>query len=219
VVLAVAVPLLTPVNLSVSGSPWDGLVGSALQAAVLAAGGIWAFVLYLRRREFQPRVRVGVAARISEHRSPAHLFMRLHMVNECAAKVEINAMVVLFAVTSTANGRPTFTDLGRDFPMDYAYGELQPDGLMADQAGEVTNDYEMEPLECIEADLLFCPDPMPDLLAARTTCEQEFKRRDWHRFWRTRTDVWRWENFAYIDPPALSGENYVALTSHAETGE
>lgn len=195
---------------------WEGVIGTALQALVLVAGGIGGLILYVRRREFQPKVRVGVMARISRPKDgPARVFVRLHMVNECGGHVDLNARIVLWSVTTAPNTYPKFTELGRDFPMDYTYGEVQTDGVMADPTGHVVNNYELEPLECIETEVLFCPEPLPDLMAVRASLEQDILGRDWPWFWRkVATNAVAWETFAYVDPAILTVKDYVALTSH-----
>lgn len=195
---------------------WEGFAGAVLQALVLIGGAGWAYYIYRKRREFQPRVRVGVTTRLARpEKGPARLFVRLHIVNESGAHIEINARLVLFSVTTKARGYPTFREIGRDFPMDYVYGEVLDDGLMGDiDRGPVT-DIAMEPLECIETEVLFCPHPLPALMAVRASIEKEQTPRIWWKPWKRRSlGVTAWESFAYVDPAAVMGAEYVALTQH-----
>lgn len=210
------VPAPVPIPVPSGDIWWEGLAGSVLQTIVLMAGAIWAYFLYKKRREFKPHVRVGASARISRpYNQTARLFIRLHIVNESGAHLEANASIVLWSVTPINNGFPEFREVGRDFPLDYAYGVVQENGVMAGPDGAPVANYEMEPLECAETEVLFSPDPLPELMAVRASVENEEIVRNWPLFWEKKVrGIRRWESFAYVDPDVLTGSEYVALTSH-----
>jgi hypothetical protein len=126
----------------------------------------------------------------------------------------MNARVVLWAVTTPPNAYPRFEEKARDFPLDYSHGEVQASGVMTGADGGVLENCELEPSECVESEVLFCFDPLPELMAMRASIEQEQTGRAWPRFWQAPSEVVTWEPFAYLDPDVLTGPQYVALTSH-----
>lgn len=200
-----------------SGLQWEGFAGSLLQALVLAAGALWAYRLYRKRREFKPKVRVEMAGRISSGEDgQGRVFIRLHVVNQSGTLIKMNARVVLWSVKISANHRPEFTELARDFPLDYIYGEVKHDRIMADDDGSPVDNCDMEPLECFETELIFPIDPLPDLLGVRASIQQDVFRRNRPKFLVKEVfDVFTWETFAYLEPSVMGGNEYVSLTSHS----
>jgi len=196
----------------------EGFWGSLIQASVLIFGGLWGYYLYRRRRPFKPRIRTTASARLAPitDQAPARLFIRLHVVNESGAHMKANARIVLWAVKQGEGQFPTFEERDRDFPFDYVYGTVQPTTrIMAGEDGASVSDVELESAECIETEVLFSFAPLPDLMAVRATVEEERTLHNWPWFWRSLVGGVRWESFAYLDPAALSGSEYVAITSHA----
>lgn len=196
---------------------WEGVAGATLQAIVLTGGGLWAWYIFRRRREFKPHVRVGLTARVvaKEHGHPAHLFLRLHMVNESGGRSQVGAYVVLWEVTTTSNDYPQFKEIARDFPLDYSHGDVAPGGVLAGPGVSPITNWWLEPSECIESEVLFCPDPCPALMAVRASLEHQRTRRSrWRPWTAVLQEAVLWETFAYVDLDALAGAEYVALTSH-----
>jgi hypothetical protein len=198
------------------GDVLSGIAGAGVQALVVVGGGFWAFHLYRKRREFRPKVRVDASARIAKTEDgEARVFLRLHISNESAAYIRVIANVLLWEVTTAPNNYPRFREIGRDFPMDYVYGDLQPNGVFAGPDGYPWDDSRMEPKECIDSEMMFRPDPMPKLMAVRTNIvEQKFKRL-MPFFWIKDPIVGdEWDTFAYLDPACLSGIEYVPIVAH-----
>lgn len=213
VVVAAAAPVTVNVE---GGGPWEGIAGSVLQAVVIAAGGAWAVYLFGIRGAHASRIRVGIAARLErpEH-GPVRLFIKLHVVNETEIRsLNVNARVRLWSVRSASNEFPRFTEVLGDFPMDYAYGDAPTDGFMSGDDGSPVRDVTMTGLECIESELLFSPDPCPDLLALRASFEH--LPNVWWRRGRTPSNVPIWETFVYVDPLLLKSGEYAMLTSHED---
>ena len=192
---------------------WEGVVGAAIQAGLVVLGGVWALHHYIRGREYKPHVRVGVSARLSPGKGdrPARLFVRVHIVNESSARCEVNAAVTLWEVAADANSFPTFNQItNRDFPFDYVHGEVEESGFMTGPRGQPVTGHWLEPTECVESEVLFSPEPCPELMAIRASSEKEVRRRKWTKPWDTvGSGLILWEVFAYVDPEVVSGSEYV----------
>jgi hypothetical protein len=204
-----------PGDTGIWGDIWSGVAAAVVQALVVVGGGLWAFALYKKRREFRPTVRIDSSARIAKlDNGTSRLFLRLHMSNESGAYLRIAAQVVLWDVTTT-NEFPQFQEIGRDFPLDYVYGELRPNGVMTGPGGVAWNNSRMESKECIDGELLFNLDPIPDLMAFRASVIQTRYKRLWPFFWiKDLTAGEEWDDFAYLDPAVLDSHTYVAITAH-----
>lgn len=211
-----------------SGPIWlEGVLGAGIQALVLAIGGVWAFLLYRRRREFQATIRIEASIRVTQDAAGGYrIFLKLHLANESAAFITIQSIATLMAVDPKEEGQmPGLIVLSKQDALACVYGEPEADVDEADNGGEVG---EMEPGECVETELLFARPRQPDLLAVRVTVEGF--RPPWApRVWVATALRWiarrpgrepkvaaEWDLFAYIDAPALVGAGVVELsTPHA----
>lgn len=199
------------------GDILSGVAGAGLQTFILLCGVVGALFLYRKRREFKPRVRVGMSARISQaDNRPPRLFARLHIVNESGGRARVNASAILWSVTTPPNGFPRFEKETGDFPLDYVRGAVNSiTGVMAGPDRRTVRDVPMEPLECIDTEVLLVVDPLPELIALRAVIDHQRIGRLWPFFWvPDLKENATWASFAYIDPATITGTEYVALTSH-----
>lgn len=218
---------------------WSGLSegeATAIQAAVVGGGGLWAYIQYRRRREFQATVRIETAAKVGPNPAGGRrLFLRLHLVNESSAFIDVSALATLMVVTPPLvlepvplpppRARPVVVVLAKQDALAFVYGqpevsELRPNGhQLADEAGE---EGEMEPGECIETELLFAVPEDLGLLAVRLSVEG-FRRRWWAERWVRDSWNWvrkrdpgsdaEWDAFAYLNLPELEGTEFVPIGS------
>jgi hypothetical protein len=206
-----------PGDTGIWGNVLSGVAGAGLQTLILFCGVLGGLFLYRKRREFKPRVRVGMSARISRaDDQPPRLFARLHIVNESGGRARVNASAILWSVSIPPNEYPRFADETGDFPLDYARGAVNPTiGVMAGPDGRTVRDLAMEPHECIDTEVLLVVHPLPELMALRAVIDHQRIGRLWPFFWvPNMKENATWASFAYIDPAIITGTEYVALTSH-----
>lgn len=227
-----AVPLLQP-WLDFLRNAWTQIVhfwghltdgqGTALQAFVITAGGLWAYYLYRRRREFQATVRIEAAAKIVDVADNALLIVRVHLINDSAAFILVSALATLMTVEPPSPGAtPKLAVIDKQDVLGYVYAEPEGNGEN-DESGEETGLVgEMEPNECIETDLVFALLPQ-ELLAIRLSVEGSRPLRPavgWTRDL-VRTALRRpaptsdaeWDSFGFLVPDELRGGGFVAINS------
>ena len=147
---------------------------------------------------------------------PVQLFIRLHFVNESGGRTLVSSLAVVWSIATSANAYPTFEERSGDYPLDFVFGEVQPDtGVMAAPDGGIVKVRSMEPNQCLDTELLFSVDPFPELIGLRTVVEYQRVGRLFLFPWvEIPRDNKTWAAFAYIDPDLLAGREYVPLTSH-----
>ena len=210
---------------------WSGFVGfwtslwssvsaaqaTLVQTVVLIGGGGWAFVLYLRRREGQPTVRIEHECRVLGGGSLQVLVVQVHLTNTSAVLIKrASGVVTAFDASEIQPEGVVLREWKSQDFISQAQGELQ-----ASEAGttfKAVTDALLEPNECVSSEVSFVMADPPSLLGLRVTVKSRWAwykilwghlrhpllyRSSWARHW-------SWGSFAYIDLLRYAGENVAA---------
>jgi hypothetical protein len=210
-------------GVAVTGDPWSGFYGTAVQAAVLLIGGLWALYLYKARREGQTTVRLGVAVALVGTGSSRELLVRIHIVNSSSRQLRHTeaTLTLLSAPRPGADGNPVFTPLHVVDPLVQINGEISD----PDARGDVTitegtfpwysawfESPSLEPGECVDSEVALSVDPDATSWSLRLIVDGKQGRIP-------RVGWYDWGVFAILSAELLTGHGYLPVTSHMKTSE
>ena len=178
-----------------------------VQTLLLGLAGLWAYRLFLLRREGQSSLKIDGSYRLTEHSDHRRLFLRLHIRNSSAVIVyQAEATISLLdAVPDPATGEVRLHLLSQEDPLLPINGEMNQGASDRITFGPAPGD--LEPTECLQTEVMFVAAPTATLLAIRVTVTGSQGRLPMLR----RTYDWGW--FVFIDS-LTTGPDYVSLSLH-----
>lgn len=195
-----------------------------IQTLVVVIGGAWVFYRFRRQRVSQPTLRMLGSARLVK-RGPekARLFVRVHLTNISSVNLEdAEATVTLLPASDTLDkGR-----LSLSGPPQVEDPFLPIFGWFSDESeppviGWDPERGEMEPHECVDSEVAFALDKVPELIALRFTV---IAHTHWWIPWNRRPFRWlpwrrhpyKWGSYGFLSAEeALKGYQSLAFEAHA----